>query len=84
MNSMLSSSGVWMLLLLGVLIVTTGLPVWTLLIGVASLFAAIGWLAGQIDFAILAALPGRMVGLLEHDLLQALSLIHISEPTRPY
>lgn len=63
-----------MLLLLGVLVVTTGLPVWTLLIGVASLFAAIGWFAGQIDFAILAALPGRMVGLLEHDLLQALPL----------
>ena len=74
MSSMLSSAGLWMLLLLGVLIVVTGLPVWTLLIGVASLFAAIGWLAGQIDFAILAALPGRMVGLLEHDLLQALPL----------
>ena len=74
MNSMLTSAGLWMLLLLGVLIIVTGLPVWTLLIGVASLFAAIGWLAGQIDFAILAALPGRMVGLLEHDLLQALPL----------
>lgn len=69
-----SSAGLWMLLALGGLIVLTGLPVWALLIGVASAFAAITLLAGTLDVAILAALPARMVGLLEHDLLQALPL----------
>jgi TRAP-type mannitol/chloroaromatic compound transport system permease large subunit len=74
MMAMGASAGLWMLLALGVLIVMTGLPVWALLIGVASAFAAIALLAGTLDVAILAALPARMVGLLEHDLLQALPL----------
>ncbi len=74
MMAMGASAGLWMLLALGVLIVMTGLPVWALLIGVASAFAAITLLAGTLDVAILAALPARMVGLLEHDLLQALPL----------
>ena len=63
-----------MLLVLGVLIVTTGLPVWALLIGVASAFASVAVLAGSLDVNILAALPQRLIGLLEHDLLQALPL----------
>lgn len=74
MMAMGTSAGLWMLLALGVLIVMTGLPVWALLIGVASAFAAIALLAGTLDVAILAALPARIVGLLEHDLLQALPL----------
>jgi len=74
MTQMGSSTGLWMLLLLGVLIILTGLPVWTLLIGVASAFAAMALLTGQLDHAILAALPTRIVGLLENDLLQALPL----------
>jgi len=69
-----SSTGLWMLLLMGVLIIVTGLPVWTLLIGVASAFAAVALLTGQLDHSILAALPARIVGLLENDLLQALPL----------
>lgn len=69
-----SSAGLWMLLALGGLIVMTGLPVWALLIGVASAFAAFGLVAGSMDVGILAAVPARMVGLLEHDLLQALPL----------
>ncbi len=68
------AAGLWMLLALGVLIVATGLPVWALLIGTASLFAVLGLAAGVIDLNVLAVLPGRMVGLLEHDLLQALPL----------
>ena len=67
-----ATAGLWMLLALGVLIALTGLPVWALLIGVASAFAAIGLAAGSLDLPILVALPLRMVGLLEHDLLQAL------------
>ena len=68
------AAGAWMLLALAVLVVGTGLPVWALLCGVASAFAALGVLDGQFDLNILSALPTRLVGLLEHDLLQALPL----------
>lgn len=68
------TAGLWMLLLLGLLIVTTGLPVWALLVGVATGFAALGLGTGVMDPGILAALPSRLVGLLEHDLLQAMPL----------
>ena len=71
---MFGTAGLWMLLTLGVLIVVTGLPVWALLIGTASLFAMLGLAAGVIDVNVLAVLPARLVGLLEHDLLQALPL----------
>ena len=74
LSGMAGTTGLWMLLALGVLIVATGLPVWALLIGTASLFAALGLAAGVIDLNVLAVLPARMVGLLEHDLLQALPL----------
>jgi TRAP-type mannitol/chloroaromatic compound transport system permease large subunit len=67
-------AGVWMLLALGVLILATGLPVWALLIGVSSLFAALGLAAGAFDLQILQALPVRTLGLLENDLLQAMPL----------
>lgn len=67
-------SGLWMLLALGVLTVTTGLPVWKLLIGVSSVFAAAGLFTGIMDVNILSAMPSRLVGLLESDLLQALPL----------
>ncbi len=67
-------TGLWMLLALGVLTVSTGLPVWALLIGVSSLFAAAGLGAGVMDVNILSAMPMRLVGLLENDLLQALPL----------
>ena len=59
-----ATAGLWMLLSLGLLIALTGLPVWALLIGVASAFAAIGLVVGSIDLSILVALPMRMVGLL--------------------
>ena len=57
-----------------VLMITTGLPVYAVLLGVATLFAAIGVASGTFDIALLGALPSRVVGLLEHDLLQALPL----------
>jgi TRAP-type mannitol/chloroaromatic compound transport system permease large subunit len=59
---------------LAVLIITSGLPVWTLLIGTASVFAAGGWAIGLIDIRVLSAISGRTLGLLENDLLQALPL----------
>src|SRR4051794_33936136 len=52
----------------------TGLPVFAVLIGVAALFAAAGVALGAIDASLLGALGPRLVGLLEHDLLQALPL----------
>src|SRR5689334_6513337 len=67
-------AGVWMLLALGVLILATGLPVWALLIGVSSLFAALGLASSAFDLQILQALPVRTLGLLENDLLQAMPL----------
>ena len=70
----MNSAGLWMLLLLGLLIVGTGLPVWALLIASASLFAGLGVAGSAIDWHVLMALAPRIVGLLEHDLLQALPL----------
>ena len=63
-----------MLLALGVLVTTTGLPVWALLLGTSSAFAIAGSLTGAVDFNVLSALSPRIVGLLESDLLQALPL----------
>ena len=70
----MSSAGLWMLATLAVLVIATGLPAWALLIGTSSLFGLAGVLTGQVDPALLGALPGRLVGLLENDLLQALPL----------
>ncbi len=74
MGGTVPTLGLWMLLVLALLIVSSGLPVWALLIGTASLFAAGGWMAGTFDAHVLSAISGRALGLLEHDLLQALPL----------
>lgn len=74
MDANVSTVGLWMLLTLAVLIMGTGLPVWALLIGTASAFAAGGWMLGMFDTKVLSAISGRTLGLLEHDLLQALPL----------
>lgn len=66
--------GFGMLVLLGGSIIATGLPVWALLLGVSTVFAVGGLAAGSISPAILSALPLRIVGLLDNDLLQALPL----------
>jgi tripartite ATP-independent transporter DctM subunit len=52
----------------------TGLPAFIVLIGVALLFALLGLAFGDISLSILTALPLRLIGLLENDLLQALPL----------
>ena len=65
------------LLMFGVamlLIVVTGLPVYALLLGISSAFAVIGVGLGVFGWSLLSALPYRLVGLLESDLLQALPL----------
>jgi TRAP-type mannitol/chloroaromatic compound transport system permease large subunit len=56
------------------LMIATGLPVFAILLGVAAVFAAFGVALGVLDTALLGALLPRLVGLLEHDLLQALAL----------
>ena len=53
---------------------TTGLPVFAVMIGVSGIFATIGVALGAFPFATLTALPSRVIGLLESDLLQALPL----------
>ncbi len=70
-------SAAWGLSMFAVLalgIARSGLPVWALLMGVSSLFAALGLVFGVFDASILTLLPARTLGLLEHDLLQALPL----------
>src|SRR5476651_1106150 len=67
-------SGFALLILVGVGIITTGLPAAFVLIAVASLGAALGLATGAIPFSLLWALPGRLINLFENDLLQALPL----------
>jgi tripartite ATP-independent transporter DctM subunit len=63
-----------MLATLAVLLITTGLPAWMVLIGVALAFFAGGMAADVLSLPLLTALASRLIGLLEHDLLQALPL----------
>jgi len=67
-------SGLGLLLLVGAGIVLTGLPAFVVLIAAASLGALAGLVSGAVPFSLLTALPGRLLNLLENDLLQALPL----------
>ena len=67
-------TGLGLLLLVGVGIISTGLPAAVVLIAVAAFGATLGVVSGAIDVSILGALPGRLVNLFENDLLQALPL----------
>jgi tripartite ATP-independent transporter DctM subunit len=70
----METAGVWMLLAVAVLMITTGLPAWVVLIGVALVSSAIGLAAGVFTWSLLQAVPSRLLGLLENDLLQAMPL----------
>ena len=70
----MSGAGLAMFALALLGIVMTGLPVYAVLLAVAALFSLFGVAAGAFDASLLGALPFRIVGLLEHDLLQALPL----------
>jgi tripartite ATP-independent transporter DctM subunit len=63
-----------MLPAVAVVLVATGLPAFATLIGISVAFAIIGLLSGSLSPAWLNALPLRVFGLLENDLLQALPL----------
>jgi TRAP-type mannitol/chloroaromatic compound transport system permease large subunit len=66
--------GLALLLLALVLMMSTGWDTYVVLLGVSVLGAATGLVTGTFDAAVLRALPERLVGLLENDLLQALVL----------
>ena len=70
----MSGLGLALLALVGLLMVTTGLPAYVVLLFAATIgaIAAVG--SGQVPVEILGALPSRLVNLLESDLLQALPL----------
>jgi len=69
-----ASAGIWMLAGAGALLIATGLPAWVVLIGVALAFAIGGVALGTLSLPLLTAVPVRLIGLLENDLLQALPL----------
>src|SRR5258708_10111129 len=66
--------GLALLVLVGVGIISTGLPAAVVLIAVASCGAVLGVVTGAFDGSLLSALPGRLINLFENDLLQALPL----------
>jgi tripartite ATP-independent transporter DctM subunit len=70
----MESAGFWMLALVAGGLVMTGLPAFIVLIGVSVIFAALGLAGGIVPYRFLAALPARIIGLLESDILQALPL----------
>jgi TRAP-type mannitol/chloroaromatic compound transport system permease large subunit len=61
-----------MLASVAMLLLATGLPAWVVLLGVALGFSVAGLATGALTLPILTALPPRLIGLLEQDLLQAL------------
>jgi len=67
-------AGLLMLVLAVILLIATGLPAFVVLIGVAVAFSLLGIVTGSISLGLLTALPLRIVGLLETDILQALPL----------
>jgi len=70
----MQTAGLWMLAAVALAMVATGLPAWIVLVGVSAAFAVGGVALGSLDASLFAAIPGRLVGLLENDLLQALPL----------
>jgi len=70
----MATTGLWMLAAVAVGLIATGLPAWIVLIGVAVAFSAGGLFVGAFTLPILTAVPARILGLLENDLLQALPL----------
>jgi tripartite ATP-independent transporter DctM subunit len=67
-------AGLLMLVAAGALMLLSGLPAYGVLMLVSVAAAAFGVVTGTLDAALLGALPGRVVGLLEQDLLQAVPL----------
>lgn len=71
---MMPAFGLALLGLVGIGVIATGLPAAVVLIVVACLGAAVGALNGDVPIGLFAALPQRLINLLESDLLQAIPL----------
>jgi tripartite ATP-independent transporter DctM subunit len=67
-------TGLALLVLVGVGIISTGLPAAVVLIAVATCGAILGVVSGAIEVSTLWALPSRLINLFDSDLLQALPL----------
>src|SRR3984893_6066613 len=67
-------SGFALLIMVGVGIISTGLPAAFILIAVSSIGALLGLATDTIPLSLLGALPGRLINLFDNDLLQALPL----------
>ncbi|MFO1159906.1 MAG: TRAP transporter large permease subunit [Reyranellaceae bacterium] len=70
----METAGLWMLLAVAVALLGTGLPAYAVLLGVSVVFTVAGLALGGLELKLLTALPSRIIGLLENDLLQALPL----------
>ena len=66
--------GLALLGLVALLVASTGLPVFVVLLVASCLGATVGVASGDVPLALLGALPSRLIGLLENDLLQAVPL----------
>jgi TRAP-type mannitol/chloroaromatic compound transport system permease large subunit len=66
--------GLALLLFVGVGVVTTGLPAAVILLVAASVGAIAVAVSGQVPVALLTALPGRVINVLDNDLVQAIPL----------
>lgn len=66
--------GLALLAIAAAIIALTGLPVFVVLLAVSSIGAGLGVATGTIPIELLGALPSRLIGLLENDLLQAVPL----------
>src|SRR5471032_1416940 len=67
-------TGLALLIMVGIGIISTGLPAAFILIAVATIGAVLGLVTDTIPFSLLSALPGRLINLFDNDLLQALPL----------
>jgi tripartite ATP-independent transporter DctM subunit len=65
--------GIVLLVAAGLALIVTGLPAWIVLIA-ASVFGAVVSVLSGASSALFSALPSRLVGLLENDLIQAIPL----------
>ena len=70
----MEAAGLWMLLAAAIVLLGSGLPAYAVLMGVSVVFGLAGVALGGLEFGLLTALPSRIIGLLENDLLQALPL----------
>lgn len=66
--------GLLMLPLAAFMAISMGMEIWAALIGSAALFAVAGAVLDIYDWGVMSALPLRVLGILDNDLLQALPL----------